>query len=240
MTDLSATTTGKPGDSEFGFCPLALTAEVIGDRWTLLILRELTLSNTRFNEIARGLPGISRSLLVQRLKHLERKGVIDARPLPGGRGSSYHLTPAGKDLFDILILMGKWSIAWLYEQLDPGDVEPDTLMWWMHRRIDPEAVPEDRVTVQFDHTAPARRSFWMVFEDHQASVCLADPGFEVDGLVTATTEQLGRVFNGYEPWATAVKAGRIAVSGRRDVVRDLPRWFAWSPWAGDIQARVGA
>ena len=225
-------------DTEFGFCPLALTGDVIGDRWTLLILRELMLDNTRFNEIARGLPGISRSLLVQRLKHLERKGVIDAWPLPGGRGSSYHLTPAGKDLYDILINMGRWAVTWLYDQIDPSAADAETIMWWMHRRIDAATVPVERVTVQFDHTTPERRSYWMVFERRSASVCMADPGFPVDAVVTCPTVELGRVFSGHSTWATAVRTAAIAVHGRRDVVRALPTWFAWSPWSPDVAERA--
>ena len=120
------------------YCPIAIATDVIADRWTPLILRELVLGNTRFNDIARGLPGISRSLLVQRLKHLERKGVIETWPLPNGRGSEYHLTPAGKDLEPVLIVMGRWSVAWMYSNLDCTDVDAVTLMWWMHRRVDVE------------------------------------------------------------------------------------------------------
>lgn len=225
-------------DDDFGFCPLALAGDVIGDRWTLLILRELTIGNTRFNDIARGLPGISRSLLVQRLKHLERKGVLDAVPLTTGRGSSYHLTPAGKDLFDILYRMGQWSVNWLYHQIDPADVEPVQLMWWMHRLIRPDQLTAERVNVQFDHTRPVRRSFWLVFEHGHATVCLADPGHPVDAVVTCSTEELGRVFSGFQTWSAAVRSGTIEVTGRRDVVRALPNWFAWSPWADDVRARA--
>lgn len=224
----------NPGVEDFtSFCPLTLTTDVIGDRWTPLVLREMLLGNTRFNDIARALPGLSRSLLTQRLKHLERKGVLDARPLPSGRGSTYHLTPAGRDLHDVLIAMGRWSITWLYEKLDPTDVDAESLMWWMHRRTDPAHSPDRRVTVQFDHTAPARRSYWMVFERREASVCVSDPGFGVEAVVRCPTSELGRVFQGYESWRSAVRAGRIDVSGRRDVVRDISSWFLWSPWNAD-------
>lgn len=227
-------------DDFASFCPLTLTTDVIGDRWTPLVLREMMLGNTRFNDIARALPGLSRSLLTQRLKHLERKGVIDTLPSPTGRGFTYHLTPAGRDLHDVLIAMGRWSIAWMYDKLDPGDVDAESLMWWMHRRTDPATAPTDRVTVQFDHTAPQRRSYWMVFEHREASVCMNDPGFPVEAVVRCPTPQLGRVFNGFESWAAAVRAGRIDVSGRRDIVRDIPSWFLWSPWSADVRERTAA
>jgi DNA-binding HxlR family transcriptional regulator len=218
------------------FCPIAIATDVIADRWTPLILRELVLGNTRFNDIARGLPGISRSLLVQRLKHLERKGVIETWPLPNGRGSEYHLTPAGKDLEPVLIVMGRWSVAWMYANLDSTDVDAVTLMWWMHRRVDVTRLPHDRVIVQFDHTAPKRCSFWVVIEQGAASVCLQDPGFAVDAIVTCTTLALARVFSGIELWREAVASGAIEVTGTRAVVNSLPRWFMWSPWANEMRA----
>jgi DNA-binding HxlR family transcriptional regulator/putative sterol carrier protein len=218
------------------FCPVSLATDVIADRWTPLILRELVLGNTRFNDIARGLPGISRSLLVQRLKHLERKGVVETWPLPNGRGSEYHLTPAGKDLEPVLIVMGRWSVAWMYSNLDSTDVDAVTLMWWMHRRVDIERLPHDRVVVQFDHTAPKRCSFWVVIEEGAASVCLQDPGYEVDAVVTCTTPALARVFSGVERWSAAVACGDIQVSGTKAVVNSMSRWFLWSPWANEMRA----
>jgi DNA-binding HxlR family transcriptional regulator len=221
-------------DEVTSFCPLVLTTDVIGDRWTPLILRELSLGNTRFNDIARGLTGVSRSLLVQRLKHLERKGVVEISPLPGGRGNEYFLTPAGADLVPVLIAMGRWSVAWMYHRLDPTDVDAEGLMWWMHRRVDIDRLPVDRVVVQFDHTAPMRRSYWMLFERQTASVCMADPGFPVDAVVTCPTLQLARVFSGFQTWASAVRSDAIHVHGSRKVVAELPKWFAWSPWADEV------
>ncbi len=225
------------GVPEYGsFCPVAIASDVFADRWTPLIVRELVLGNTRFNEIARGLPGISRSLLVQRLKHLERKGVIETWPARTGRGSEYYLTPAGKDLEPVLMAMGRWAVAWMYSDLDASDIDPTTLMWWLHRRVDVERLPHERVVVQFDHTAPVRRSYWVVVEEGAASVCLQDPGFDVDAVVTCTTPALGRVFSGNESWGDAVRAGAIQVSGPRAIANALPKWFLWSPWAGDVRA----
>jgi DNA-binding HxlR family transcriptional regulator len=218
------------------FCPVAIASDVIADRWTPLIVRELVLGNTRFNDIARGLPGISRSLLVQRLKHLERKGVIETWPLRNGRGSEYRLTAAGKDLEPVLIALGRWAVVWMYSDLDASDVDATTLMWWLHRRVDTERLPIERVVVQFVHTAPQRRSYWVVVEEGAASVCLQDPGYDVDAVVTCTTVALARVFSGNVTWNDAVRAGSIEVNGTRAVVNSLPRWFLWSPWAGDVRA----
>ena len=116
------------------------------------------------------------------------------------------------------------------------DVDAVTLMWWMHRRVDTERLPHDRVVVQFDHTAPKRCSFWVVIEQGAASVCLQDPGYEVDALVTCTTPALARVFSGVERWSEAVASGDIQVTGTKAVVSSMPRWFLWSPWSGEMRA----
>jgi DNA-binding HxlR family transcriptional regulator len=220
------------------FCPIALATEVLADRWTPLIIRELVLGNTRFNDIARGLPGISRSLLTQRLRHLERKGVIEMWPSPTGRGNEYHLTPAGKDLESVLDALGRWSIEWLFDELRPHEVDPVMLTWWMHRRIDVDQLPPVRVVVEFAYTAPDPQSVWMVLDRGEASVCVQPPGFDTDVLVTTTTPALAEVFQGYDTWVHAVAREAIVVHGKPALVKALPRWFLWSPLAEPTFARA--
>lgn len=213
------------------YCPVAMGTDVLADRWTPLIVRELTLGNTRFNDIARGLPGISRSLLTQRLKHLERKGVLETRPSRGGRGSEYHLTPAGEDLEPVLMALGRWAVQWLYDELDPSDIDPLTLMWWMHRRVDSTQLPQGRVVLQFDHTAPQRKSLWLIIDRGDPSVCILHPGFDSDVIVTCSTEALALVFCGRDTWDRAVSAGAITVAGPAHLRRVMSKWFLWSPFA---------
>lgn len=220
------------------FCPVQMAAEVVADRWTPLIIRELVLGNTRFNDIARAMPGISRSLLVQRLRHLERKGVLDTWPSPTGRGHEYHLTPAGKDLERVIDSLGRWAIEWLFEELRPHDVPPTTLMWWMHRRVDRGRFPPHRTVVEFRHTAPAPETIWLVMDRGEVSVCMQHPGFEVDLVVSATTPVLADVFQGYSTWREAVDDGRIEVQGPPRLVSALPSWFLWSPWADVTRERA--
>jgi len=217
------------------FCPVSLATEVLADRWTPLVVRELVLGNTRFNDIARGLPGISRSLLIQRLKHLERCGVLDRWPSRSGRGNEYVLTPAGKDLEPVVLALGRWAVHWLYKDLRPLDVDAVTLMWWMHHRVDHDVLPNERVVVRFDHTAPVRRSIWFVVERRDVSVCVQHPGFESDVAVTCTTPDLATVFNGLDTWERSVALGAISVDGPSRLARALPRWFLWSPMADDMR-----
>lgn len=220
------------------YCPVSMASEVLADRWTPLIIRELVMGSTRFNDITRGLPGISRSLLVQRLGHLERKGVLERWPSPGGRGFEYHLTPAGKDLEGVMMALGRWSVEWLYQELDPHDVDAVTLMWWLHRRVDAEALPPGRAVVRFDHTAPERQQIWLVVDRGAASVCMQHPGFESDAVVTCTTPALADVFSGRDTWRRAVGDGAIVVDGPPRLTKALPRWFLWSPFAPDMQTAV--
>ena len=225
-------------DSYGRYCPISMASDVLADRWTPLIVRELVLGNTRFNDIARGLPGISRSLLVKRLKHLERSRVLDRWPASTGQGSEYHLTPAGKDLFDVLMALGRWSVEWQYDELRFEDVDMVTLTWWMHRRVDRDALPPGRVVVEFVHTTPHRQSIWVVLEHAGASVCKQHPGFPTDVTVTASTAALAEVFGGRDTWSAALRDGRIDAQGRREYVRALRRWFLPSPFAEIVAERA--
>lgn len=214
-----------------------MSSEVLADRWTPLIIRELVLGNTRFNEIARGLPGISRTLLSQRLRHLERRGVLLTLPSPSGRGSGYHLTPAGRDLQVVLEAMGRWAVEWLYDEFD-DDVDAVTLMWWMHRLVDRNSAPAGRIVVEFRHTAPDPMSIWMVLDRGEPSVCMQHPGADSDVVVTTATPSLARVFSGADRWAGAVGRGEIEVEGSSALVRALPGWFLWSPWSEQTRQRA--
>lgn len=220
------------------FCPVSMATDVIADRWTPMVVRELVLGNTRFNDIARCLPGISRSLLVQRLRHLERKGVVELWPSPTGKGNEYHLTPAGKDLGNVLDVMGKWAVEWLFDDFRPQDIDPTSLMWWMHHRMDPSRFPPQRVVVEFDHTAPERTSVWFVLDRGEVSVCYHHPGFDTDVLVRATTPTFSEVFNGLRDWSASTKAGDIEVEGPPRLARALPTWFLWSPFAEASRERA--
>jgi DNA-binding HxlR family transcriptional regulator len=220
------------------YCPVAISSDVIADRWTPLILRELVLGNTRFNDIARGLPGISRSLLVQRLKHLERHGAVERWPSPGGRGHEYLLTPAGKDLEQVIMVMGQWAVRWRFDEHSNDDVDPITLTWWMHRRVDVATLPPTRVVVQFDHTTPKRQTLWVLLDRGEASVCTSHPGFDSDVILSGPTSAFGDVFSGRDTWRGALGREAIRATGPGRLVRAIPQWFLQSPFADDVRAAV--
>jgi DNA-binding HxlR family transcriptional regulator len=221
------------------FCPVVMGSEVLADRWTPLILREMVLGSTRFNDIERGLPGISRSLLAGRLKHLERKEVLERRPAVGGRGSEYHLTPAGMDLGSVVMALGEWAVRWKLTEPEPEEVDPRTLAWWMHLRVDHERLPDERVVIEFAFTAPKREQIWMVLDRGDPSVCYIHPGFDSDLIVKTPSIPLARVFNGLTTLDRAVDAGDIELLGPPKLVKGFGRWFLWSPFSPAVRAKVG-
>jgi DNA-binding HxlR family transcriptional regulator len=223
---------------EYGqYCPVALGSEVLADRWTPLILREMVLGSTRFNDIERGLPRISRSLLLDRLRYLERRGVVQRVPAAGGRGHEYHLTPAGEDLELVIMAIGEWAVRWIYTEPEPHQVDPVTLTWWMHRRIDVDRMPDRRVVIQFAYLAERTTQVWLILDRGEPSVCINHPGFDPDVIVTTDALVFTRVFAGLDSWADAVSAGRIRIDGLPSLVRAFPRWFLWSPFAPAVRAR---
>ncbi|MGH9271554.1 MAG: winged helix-turn-helix transcriptional regulator [Ilumatobacteraceae bacterium] len=222
------------------YCPVAVGSEVIAERWTPLIMRELVLGSTRFNEIERGLPGISRTLLAKRLKQLELRGVIELVPATSGRGHEYVLTDAGRDLEPVIMALGEWTVRWLFAEPDEREVDPITLTWWMHRRVDPAAVPAGRVVLQFDYRDARRTLLWLMFEDGQPSVCTSHPGFEPDVFVTTDTLSLSRVFSGIDELADARARGKVRIEGPRALISQFPRWFLWSPFRPAVRLRLAA
>jgi DNA-binding HxlR family transcriptional regulator len=224
---------------EYGqYCPIALGSEVLADRWTPLILRELVLGNTRFNDIERGLPGISRTLLSARLRHLESVGVLDRLPSRTGRGSEYFLTPSGRDLESVIQSLGEWAVRWRFVEPEPKLVDPITLTWWMHRRVDRSQLPDKRVTVEFNYHGSPSTVLWLVLDNGEPSVCMKFPGFDVDLIVRTDAVSMMRVFSGQKALLAAREDGTVQISGSPALERAFGTWFLWSPFAPAVRKRT--
>ena len=190
------------------YCPVARALEVVGDRWSLLIVRDLLLRNRGFNELERGLPGISRSLLAQRLRLLERGGVVGRELGSDGRARAYLLTSAGRELAPMI------DAAWLLTS--------------MLRRRRPEELPAHRIVIEFRLRAGRRPMVWLVLDGPSHSeVCLKDPGFPADLVVSAETRAFFRVWLGRLPRGEAERRGLFRIDGARELVRAFPEWFDW-------------
>jgi len=219
------------------YCPVSRAAEVLGDRWTLLIVREMILGGHRFNEIERGLPGISRSLLVQRLRNLEDAGVVQR--LPGARSKlpEYHLTDAGRDLKKVIEAIGAWGVQCAFGEPRLEELDPELLVWKIHQRINRDLLPETRTVVEFDFTGPRGRRVWLVLERRDVSVCVTPPGFDSDVIVRADLALFYRVWFGQIEYDAAVRCGSVIVDGLPALAKQLPRWFMWSPMARFVRER---
>lgn len=220
------------------YCPVALASSVIAERWTPLIVRELVLGGRRFNEIDRGLPGISRTLLKQRLDHLERKGVVERVELGQGRGHEYQLTEAGRDLEGVIMAVGEWAVRWMFTEPVPREVDPVTLTWWMSRRIVVDELPDQRTVIEFNYGGDQPTRIWLVLERRETSVCTDPPGFEIDLVVQTEPVALMRVFSGISTYREAVASEALVVTGPPRLARAFPRWFAWSPFAPAVRERL--
>ena len=212
------------------YCPIAKASEILGDRWTLLIVRELLGGASGFNELQRGLPGISRSVLTVRLRTLERAEIIERRTGPKGRTLEYRLTPAGCDLEAVVQALGEWGATWSFVDPRPEELDPDLLIVWMARHVDREQLPVDRIVIRFDFRNPAKR-YWMVLEPSEVSVCLQHPGFDIDLEVRVDTATLYRVYLGRADLGGAMRARKLTMSGPSALQRAFGRWFAWSAFA---------
>ena len=221
------------------YCPVAKATEILGDRWTLLIVREMLGGASGFNELQRGLPGISRSVLTDRMRALERAEVIERRTGPKGRTLEYRLTPAGRDLQPVVQAIGEWGATWSFTEPRPEELDPDLLIVWMARHVDRQRLPPNRTVVQFDFRDPKRR-YWMVLEPSEVSVCLQHPGFDVDLEVTVDTTTLYRVYLGRAELGGAIRAGQLTMSGPRTLQRGFGHWFTWSAFAPASRRRGGA
>src|SRR5687768_7880604 len=161
------------------YCPVARAAEIVAERWTPLILRELLTGSTRFNELERGLPGISRSLLSSRLRALEAAGIVSRSVGRGRNTTEYALTEAGTQLQQVIERLGRWGSRWAFGEPRPDELDPVLLLWKMRRRIHHDRLPAGRVVVEFELTARRTTRLWLVLKRGEASVCLKPPGFDV-------------------------------------------------------------
>lgn len=227
----------KPAMRGYGqFCPVAKACEVVAERWTPLILREILCGSHRFSEIHNGLPLISRTLLSQRLRELEDAGVIRSVPKPAGRGREYFLTQAGEELRPIILGLGEWGQRWIRE-LRRDDLDAGLLMWDIQRRLELNRLPAGRVVVRFDFLnvprhQQARRTWWLVLSPSDVDLCLRDPGYEVDLRLTADLKAFIKVWMGDIRLTEAIRAGQVSLDGPPRLLQAFPGWLKLNLLAG--------
>ncbi len=219
------------------YCPIARAAEILGDRWTILIIREFLNGSRHFNDLARGLPGISRTLLQRRLERLQRLDLLERRATGDGR-TEYQLTPSGEELQGTIWDLGQWGARWALSEPRPEELDPALLLWWMHRRINLDLLPRQRVVVQFDFHGRHRRTSWLVLEPGDVSVCRDHPGFDVDLLVTADISTFYQIWLGRITLAEAIDQGLVQIDGPPAMIRAFPHWLQFSRFAEVVRGSV--
>jgi DNA-binding HxlR family transcriptional regulator len=231
--------TEGPGYNQF--CPVAMAAEVLCSRWTMLVLRELLAGSTRFNELRRGVPRMSPALLSKRLRELESVGVIVRGTDARNEHPSYTLTEAGKDLMPVVVAMGGWGQRWLEAQLSLKNLDPSLLMWDMRRNLDPSPLPPRRVTIEFLYpdVSPTRRRWWLVVDAGEIDLCSVDPGFDVDLHVTTDLRTMTAIWMGLTTVRAASGDDKLSLDGDPTVAGQMQHWLGLSPFAKE-QRRVAA
>ena len=220
------------------YCPIARGAELFAERWTPLIIRNLHVGCETFGEILAGAPGLSRTLLTQRLHQLERVGIVESAPKGHGRGHIYRLTTSGHELFKVCESLGEWGARWL--EIAPEDLDPYVALWSMCNALRRDSLPDQRVVIRFDFTGyrPHER-YWLLIEDRETEICKTYPGLDEDLYITADAEAFVKWHAGRLSWAEACRDDRIRLVGPAWLVRDFPRWNARSMFAHVQPVRSG-
>ncbi len=212
--------------SSYGeFCPVAKAMEILDERWTLLVIRELLSGSRRFGEILNGVRRIPRSVLANRLEHLERAGLL--LRVQGANGNEYEPTDAARALQDVVVGLGLWSRRWAHRTIREDELDPTLLVWDMQRRIDKKRAPADLVVVRFDFFEQKRGyvRYWLKIDHGRGEVCMTNPGLPETLVVHTTPRVLAEVWMGHRDFAAALRSGEIKVEGPEPLARSFPAWF---------------
>lgn len=225
------------------FCPIAMAAEIFCSRWTALVLREMFCGVTRFNDLRRGVPKMSPSLLSKRLQEMKESGIIEEVLVGKSKVKEYHLTPAGEDLKPIVMALGFWGQRWVDAELSLKNLDPSLLMWDMRRNIDPTPLPKRRCTILFNFPEVAKgpQKFWLVIEPTgKVDLCNSDPGFDIDLFVTGTLRAMTAVWMGVSTVAKEIESQSLDVHGDAILAKHIQQWLGLSPFAKETSRRKTA
>ncbi|HMI40682.1 MAG TPA: winged helix-turn-helix transcriptional regulator [Sphingomicrobium sp.] len=221
------------------FCPIAKATEILGERWTILILRELLMGGRRFSELQRGLGDISPALLTSRLKSLEEQGIVARRRISGQRGHEYFPTPACEALLPVLITIGEWGLNWTREMLVEDDFDVDFLMYYLERSVDPDKLPGDHSVIRFQFTdLTEQRNWWLLVDRSSVQVCLTPPARDVDVYFTTTVRTMHDVWMGDRSYRDALKTEDLVIEGEPALTRNVSSWLRPSVFVAADRAAI--
>ena len=217
------------------FCPVAMAAEILCNRWTIVLLRELCAGSTRFNDLRRGVPRMSPALLSTRLKELESHGVLK-RTLVQKRPEifDYRLTKSGEELLPVVEAIGIWGHRWVESDPSLENLDPSLLMWDMRRNLNVEPLPSRRITIHiiYPELPQARQNWWLLIEPtHGVDLCSVDPGFDVDLFSRSDLRTMTAIWMGLDTVSKAISDDRLTLTGDREIAKDMQQWLGLSPFA---------
>ena len=222
------------------FCPVAMAAEIVCSRWTALVVRELLCGTTRFNDLRRGVPLMSPSLLSKRLKELEEAGVIASVPTDTSGVVEYKLTEAGEDLRPVVMSLGIWGQRWVESSLSLKNLDPSLLMWDMRRTLDPTPLPPRKCTISFlyPELEAAKRSWWLVIDGGKVDLCSTNPGFDIDLYVRSSLRSMTSIWMGLSTVNEEIEARELELIGDKEIAKSMQVWLKLSPFAKEKNRRV--
>jgi DNA-binding HxlR family transcriptional regulator len=225
------------------FCPIAMASEILGTRWTVILLRELLGGSTRFNDLRRGVPRMSSALLSKRLKELEDVGIVQRIASQVERGVfEYHLTRSGRDMKPIIMAMGIWGQRWIVASEALEKLDASYFMWGMRQLLNAGALPKRRGTFLFQYPDQAEglRKWWLIVTPGaDIDVCVTDPGFDVDLYVTTDLRTMTAIWIGSTTVREAIKAKKMSVTGDRHLASTMQTWLGLSPFAVEKKMVAG-
>lgn len=212
------------------FCPIAKACEALGERWTLLLMRELLCGSHRYNDFKRGLPLISPTMLSLRLNTLQKRGLIERKRSKDQKSQEYHLTQAGRELEPIVMGLGEWGARWVRSQMSDDDLSVELLMWDMRRTINSAALPQGRTVLHFKFKDVNKKykNWWLLAENGDIDLCVDDPGFDPDVSFVSELKTMTQLWLGDITLAKAQSSGKLVISGATSLTRNIPTWLVFS------------
>lgn len=221
------------------YCPISKAVEILGERWTLLLIREMLLGSKRFNELQRGLSRMSPSLLTRRLKDLEQAGLVFRSKISGQNGHEYHLSAAGKELGPLVMELATWGMKWVKDQLTEEDADVEFLMWDIHRNIKIAQLPQTAAIIKFHFAEQANfKNWWLVFDGSKVDLCTDKPADEADLYINTDAYTLNRIWLCEIDWQQALQTKIVEVTGHRLLAKEIANWLG-SASLEELSIRLG-
>lgn len=213
-------------------CPAAKAADMIGDRWTLLLMRELFMGANRYNQFQRALPRISPTVLSKRLKQMEEDGLIIKKSVVGEKATDYRLTKCGRELAPLVNYMSKWGLRWARRRMNQEDLDVGTFMWDFHRSLNTSELPDGETVFSVSFSGlDAHNKWWLVANGNVVDLCTDDPGKDIDLYISTTLPALAEIWMGDTDVRSAIKSDDIMLTGETYLVKSAADWFPKSRYA---------